>query len=492
MKKWKSIIVLFYLFSSLHLFAQTFHDSLFVEIPGGTFVMGETESSYKGPPGSYNAYPHNVTLSFFQMSKTEITNEQYVAFLNSAQATGLVEVYVEIAPGPDLGFTLVYGTEISPTEYKGKAIVNLSGTRVMKDHDNADGDNDPFTGDIEPENPLNISYIGYLATKPVGERFYMKDPRNPSDFNWNELTNYYNYTSITRQLDKTVLLNDYEKWEELENYPANLPTLQQVKNWPATFIRWYGAKAFALFYNLDLPSEAQWEYAALGGAGFVYATANGLVNGDGTSANWNYKGEHPCTFHVEEVRINQPNPYGLYNMAGNVWEWMDDWYEADYYNNSADATNPVNTTTSAYKVRRGGSWNYHLSTLKSAARAYDEQFKGNDHFGFRVVKNGVETLRQKKPNTIGSYQLFQNYPNPFNPTTTIVFVLTKPGNIKITVSDILGRTIRTLVNSIYTTGQFQTVWDGTDDRGTAVSAGIYFYEMRTNDYRKILKMVYAK
>lgn len=354
-----------------------------VSISGGTFTMGEPESNYEGKPGTYDALEHQVTLSDFQMSDTEVTNAQYVDFLNAALTAGLIEVKVETANGPDKGNTLVYGTSSAPSEYSGQALTNLSGTRVMKDHDNADNDNNEFTGVIEPENPLNIIYIGFDDTLAAGSKFYVKDPRNASHFDWQELTNYYNYTSTQHELDTSVQLNDYDNWPELADYPNNLPTLDAVKNWPATFIRWYGAKAFALFNNMDLPTEAEWEYAARGGANYTYATSDGNVNGDGTSAIWNTTHPTVSTGHVLDVKLNNANPYGLYNMAGNVWEWIEDWYAIDFY---TDATNPVNTTDSGKKVRRGGSWNYHKATLKSAARFSDEKFKGNDHFGFRVVK----------------------------------------------------------------------------------------------------------
>ena len=88
-----------------------------------------------------------------------------------------------------------------------------------------------------------------------------------------------------------------------------------------------------------------------------------------------------------DVQLNEPNPFGLYNMAGNVWEWIEDWYSSDFYITTDGATDPVNTTDTGLKVRRGGSWNYHQAPLKSSARAEDEQFKGNDHFGFRIVQN---------------------------------------------------------------------------------------------------------
>ena len=306
--------------------------------------------------------------------------------MNGAFSLGLLEVRIETEIGPNMGDTLVFGTELSPEEYRDMALYNLSGTRVMKDHDNADGDSDSFTGAIEPENPLNIAYIGYDEFNIESQWFYIKDPRSTNDFNWLELTDYYNYSNTSHQYDTSVLLNDYNSWEELEDYPNNLPTLLEVSHWPASFVKWYGAKAFTLFYDVDLPTEAQWEFAAQGGADFIYATANGDVIGDGSSANWNHLTENPSRGHVLDVRLNEANPFGLYNMAGNVWEWTEDWYDADYYNNSNDSTDPVNTLDSGLKVRRGGSWNYHQTTLKSSARAKDEKFKGNDHFGFRISR----------------------------------------------------------------------------------------------------------
>ena len=314
------------LFLSTVIFSQfTFPDSLLVDIHGGTFTMGEPEADYQGPPGTYDAYEHSVTLNDFQMSETEISNSQFVQFLNSAYADGLLEVVTVTAPGPDNGNTLIYGSSSAPTEYNGMALYNLSGTRVMKDHDNADGDNDPFTGVIEPENPLNIAYIGFDELNNSNHWFYVKDPANPDDFDWITLTDYYNYTDIPYELDTSQLLNDYNDWEELADFPNNMPSHEEIAQWPATFIRWYGAKAFVLFYEIDLPTEAQWEYAACGGSDFVYATSDGNVNYDGSSANWNFLEAEPARGHVLDVYLNDPNPFGLYNLAGNAWEWVDDW-----------------------------------------------------------------------------------------------------------------------------------------------------------------------
>ncbi len=467
--------------------AQTLPDSIFVNIPGGSFTMGELESEYQGPPNSFDAPEHQVTVSDFRMSVTEITNELYLDFLNSAYTEGLLKVELSNNAGPDMGFTLIYGSDTAPEIYRNQAIYNLSGTRVMKDHDDADGDGDPFTGVIEPENPLNIAFIGFNEENADGEKFYLKDPRNSSDFDWQTLTNYYNYTSNSRQEDTSVLLNDYSSWPQLEDYPNNLPTLKEIKSWPATFIRWYGAKAFAMYYSVDLPTEAQWEYAAKAGNEFTYATSDGNVAEDGSSANWNYASENPALHHVYNVKLNEPNSFGVYNLAGNVWEWCEDWYSKDFY--TSNVNDPVNLDSSSNKkVRRGGSWNYHKSTLKSAARASDEQFKGNDHFGFRIVENTQSTNRvEEQYETPIEFKLEQNYPNPFNPSTHISFSIPTTSFVKLEIVNALGQKVATLVNENKTYGNYTVNFDASH-----LTSGVYLYIITTGDFTQTKKMLLIK
>jgi len=450
--------------------------------------MGESENDYQGPPGSYDSYLHTVILSSFQISITEITNEQYTDFLNQAYSDQLIEVFIETNLGPNMNDLLVFGTDVAPPEYIGKALYNLSGARVMKDHDNDDGDNDPFTGEIESENPLNIAFIGFDEFNEVNEWFYVKDPSNPEHFKWVELTDYYNYTDIPHQEDVTILLNDYNDWEELVDYPNNLPSLSDVKNWPVGFITWYGAKAFVSYYNINLPTEAQWEYAAKAGNNFLYATSDGNVNGDGTSANWNNLIENPSRGHVLDVFLNDPNPYGIYNLSGNVWEWMEDWYTSDFYLNTDGATDPVNTTDTGFKVRRGGSWNYHEATLKSSTRAEDEQFKGNDHFGFRVVQNFLaENNGQLNENYKSDYLLFTIFPNPFNPVTNIKYSVPENTDVSIRVYDINGNMIKELYNGNQVVGTYNLSWDADNQ-----PSGLYFVKMTSNNFTQTQKLMLVK
>jgi formylglycine-generating enzyme len=469
--------------------AQTFSGDM-ITISSGTATLGMDPADFAAPP-PFDAPFHEASLSAFQMSACEVTNEQYVEFLNGALAAGLVEAIQVTQPGPDQGQTLVYGTSSAPAVYQGQALLNLSGTRVMKDHDNGDGDGDSFTGVIEPENPLNICYIGYDQARPAGEQFYVKDPTDPADFDWAALTNYHNYTSETHVEDTSETLNDYAAWPELANFPANMPSVTDVAQWPASFIRWYGAKAFALYYGLDLPTEAQWEYAAQGGSGFAYATSDGTIHGDGSSGVWNHTSANPALGHVQNVKTGEPNPYGLYNMGGNVWEWMEDWYAADFYQ---DATDVVNTTDTGVKVRRGGSWNYHQYTLRSASRARDEQFKGNDHFGFRVAGAAVSTsvAESEHRGLPAGARLEQNYPNPFNSSTTVRYHVTGSSPVRLDVYDLTGQLITTLVQGYRNPGSYQATWDGTDQRGLAVSTGVYLTEFRANGFTEMKKMILMK
>jgi hypothetical protein len=77
------------------------------------------------------------------------------------------------------------------------------------------------------------------------------------------------------------------------------------------------------------------------------------------------------------------------------------------------------------------------------------------------------------------FRVFQNYPNPFNPSTTIKFEVTRPGRVCIVVSDVLGRTVRTIVDETFQSGVHETVWNGKNDNGVSVSSGVYSYRMTT-------------
>ena len=102
---------------------------------------------------------------------------------------------------------------------------------------------------------------------------------------------------------------------------------------------------------------------------------------------------------------------------------------------------------------------------------------------------GVEPISLKIPL---EYSLFSNYPNPFNPITSLHYDLPEDGLVNITVYDMMGRIVKTLVNSSQTAGYKSIKWNATNDRNEPVSAGLYLYTIQAGEFRQIKKMVLLK
>ena len=100
---------------------------------------------------------------------------------------------------------------------------------------------------------------------------------------------------------------------------------------------------------------------------------------------------------------------------------------------------------------------------------------------------GVETgHRSELPSTI---QLLQNYPNPFNPSTAICYRLSVAGDVKLSIYNLLGQRIKTLVDYYQGAGEHLIVWNGADDSNCPVSSGIYVYKIETHKMRIQKKMI---
>ena len=91
-----------------------------------------------------------------------------------------------------------------------------------------------------------------------------------------------------------------------------------------------------------------------------------------------------------------------------------------------------------------------------------------------------------------SYKIHQNYPNPFNPVTTLRYDLPEDAVVNITIYDMMGRQVRTLVSSQQTVGYKSVLWNATNDAGSPVSAGLYFYMIQAGEFRQTRKMVLVK
>jgi formylglycine-generating enzyme required for sulfatase activity len=128
-----------------------------------------------------------------------------------------------------------------------------------------------------------------------------------------------------------------------------------------------------------LPTEAQWEYAAIGKTGSAYVWGD-LSNPAIAETNAWYNVNSGNSVHT--AGLKNANRWGLYDLAGNVWEMCWDWYGP--YSESA-ATNPLGPDAGFYRVLRGGSWSDPLSTLRAATRSYMDPVDASKNIGFRVV-----------------------------------------------------------------------------------------------------------
>ncbi len=109
-----------------------------------------------------------------------------------------------------------------------------------------------------------------------------------------------------------------------------------------------------------------------------------------------------------------------------------------------------------------------------------------------VVNVSAETGLEDEQMVISDYKLEQNYPNPFNPSTKINYAVPNAGPVVITVYDMLGNHVATLVDEYRNSGQYQITWHGKDMQGNAMPTGVYFYKMKAGDFTNMKKMLFIK
>ena len=159
------------------------------------------------------------------------------------------------------------------------------------------------------------------------------------------------------------------------------------ENHPVQRVSWNDAKDYIKKLNNSenttkyrLPTEAEWEYAARGGTSTEFFWGDKIDNDFvwyfGTS---NYK-THP-------VGSKKPNPFGLYDVLGNVWEWVEDWFSKDYFKTSP-IKNPKGPSTGRFKVKRGGSQANLISHIKSHTRYRAPANRRHYINGFRIAFSG--------------------------------------------------------------------------------------------------------
>lgn len=155
-------------------------------------------------------------------------------------------------------------------------------------------------------------------------------------------------------------------------------------NTPMINVTWFGAKAYADWVGGSLPTEAQWEYACRAGTTTAYSFGDDAA-GLGDYA-W-YQGNSGSINGPSPVGTKKPNPWGLYDMHGNVPEWCSDRYGSDYYSDPSAGTDPTGPASGDYRVARGGGWTYSSRSCRSACRISGTPGIADYDLGFRVVFN---------------------------------------------------------------------------------------------------------
>ena len=317
MKKLIVILAVVLSISSLPcLAARPASDANMILIPAGTFQMGDSLD------GESDALPvHTVTLSSFYMGKYDITNRQYCSFLNSA------------------------------------AVKVVSGV-VYAETDN--GNSHPYCDTSAAGSESQIACNGgVFSVLTKGNRSMVNDPM--------VLVSWYGAAA-------------YCNWRSQQD---GYKQCYNLSTWDCNFSN----------NGYHLPTEAQWEYAARGsfsdyrfpwGDTIIHSQANYYnVSGDysydlgglpwGYDQIWSSDGIIPFTSPVGSFAANG---YGLYDMAGNVWQWCNDWYSSTYYS-SSPPTNPAGPASGSYPVLRGGSWRDSALDCRVASRYY---YDPNDQY----------------------------------------------------------------------------------------------------------------
>ena len=206
------------------------------------------------------------------------------------------------------------------------------------------GSNDPEASiDEQPVRTINVSAFSIDKSEVTNAQYQAFVLANPQWQKGHIAAQYHD--------------GNYLKHWNGNNYPSG------KANHPVVYVSWYAARAYATWAGKRLPTEAEWEKAARGKlVGQKYPNGNSI---DANSANYGNGVGGPTA--VGRYRVNG---YGLYDMAGNVWEWCSNAY--DNIENS--------------RVLRGGSWSSHASDVRVSFRGADVLTFTSDDVGFRCVK----------------------------------------------------------------------------------------------------------
>jgi formylglycine-generating enzyme required for sulfatase activity len=200
-------------------------------------------------------------------------------------------------------------------------------------------------------------------------------------------------------LTQALYMGRYEVTQSqwLANMGSNPSNFQgasypDAANRPVERVSWNTIQGYLSATGMRLPSEAEWEYACRAGTTTAFHSMPGYPNGTnddsqvGTIAWYspNYGGDSGNQTHA--VGGKAANALGLHDMSGNVWEWVNDWYDGSYYSVSP-STNPLGPVSGSFRVFRGGSQYNATISVRSSVRVNGTPALSYESGGFRVARN---------------------------------------------------------------------------------------------------------
>ena len=214
------------------------------------------------------------------------------------------------------------------------------------------------------EHPQRLTYLNafYIEKHEVTIAEYMKFATDTGD----------NYPEWARPAGNFNIDTGRDPY-----YKGLAAILKTCETCPIVGVSAINAEAYCRSINRRLPTEAEWEAAARGGADTAFSFGDSPAMAGDYAWDETNSGERP-----RPVGGKRPNKYGLYDMHGNVWEWVSDFYSKDYYDKSPKR-NPKGPAIGRDHVIRGGSWAFDTDSLRSANRA--STAKTNDDIGFRCA-----------------------------------------------------------------------------------------------------------
>ena len=284
-----------------------------------------------------------------------------------------------------------------------------------------------LTGDSQPIHRVYVDGFWMDATEVTNEQFarfveatgyitVAEQKPTKEEFPTAPLENLVAGSTVFTPTPQRVPLNDhFQWWSYVHGADWRHPTgpesnLQGREKYPVVQIAYEDAAAYAKWAGKRLPTEAEWEFAARGGAaGQLYAWGDELKPGGKFPANI-YEGVFPVADGdtgedgfkgIAPVAQYAPNAYGLYDVAGNVWEWCSDWYRPDTYTRAKGvgsvSRNPQGPATpydpaepnEKKRVHRGGSFlctDQYCTRYMVGTRGKGEVRTASNHVGFRCVK----------------------------------------------------------------------------------------------------------